>query len=114
MLNANMQRAGIAHYFEASLSTDVVHQFKPAPAAYQLAADRLNLPKSDIGYAAFAGWDALGAAWFGYPTAWINRLGVSAEALPASFISGTDMECVLALTNRRNGREPSGLHGKFG
>jgi len=31
--------------------------------------------------AAFAGWDAAGAKWFGYPTFWVNRLGAPVEEL---------------------------------
>ncbi len=30
---------------------------------------------------AFAGWDAAGAKWFGYPTFWVNRAGASREEL---------------------------------
>jgi 2-haloacid dehalogenase len=30
---------------------------------------------------AHAGWDAAGAKWFGYPTYWINRLGLTPEEL---------------------------------
>jgi 2-haloacid dehalogenase len=30
---------------------------------------------------AFAGWDAVGAKSFGYPTFWVNRLGLPPEEL---------------------------------
>jgi 2-haloacid dehalogenase len=30
---------------------------------------------------AFAGWDAAGAKWFGYPTFWVNRLNLPGEEL---------------------------------
>ncbi|MEO8406190.1 MAG: hypothetical protein ABI480_16395, partial [Chitinophagaceae bacterium] len=32
-----------------------------------------KLKKSEIGFVAFAGWDAAGAKSFGYPTYWLNR-----------------------------------------
>jgi hypothetical protein len=42
---------------------------KPAPDAYALAMRTLGLREQEIGFAAFAAWDAAGASWFGYPTA---------------------------------------------
>jgi 2-haloacid dehalogenase len=97
-LRANMRNAGIEAYFEPPMSTDRVRQFKPAPAAYQMAIDAFGLAKDTIGFAAFGGWDAAGATWFGYPTVWVNRLGVPAERLePAPAIVSRDMDGVLAL-----------------
>lgn len=97
-LGANMQRNGIAGLFEPPLSTDRVRKFKPAPQAYAMAIDALGLPREQIGFAAFGGWDAIGATWFGYRTAWVNRAGAPAEPLgvePAFTSRG--MESVLAL-----------------
>jgi 2-haloacid dehalogenase len=98
MLTANMRNAGIAAFFEPPLSTDRVRQFKPAPAAYQMALHAFGLPREAIGFAAFGGWDAAGAGWFGFRTAWINRLGVPAETIgPQPEIVSTTMDGVLAL-----------------
>lgn len=80
-LNANMERNGIKHYFEHPLSTDSVKRFKPAPTAYAMALDAFSLPKDQIGFAAFGGWDAIGASWFGYRTAWINRTNAPLDPL---------------------------------
>jgi len=33
----------------------------------------LHLKREEIVFVAFAGWDAAGAKWFGYPTFWANR-----------------------------------------
>ncbi|MFM9936074.1 MAG: haloacid dehalogenase type II [Novosphingobium sp.] len=97
-LRANMARNGIAELFEQVLSTDRVRQFKPARAAYAMAPDAFGLPKSRIGFAAFGGWDAAGAAWFGYRTAWVNRLGVPREPIePGPSITAPGMDAVLAL-----------------
>ncbi len=54
--------------FEQVLSVDRLRTFKPRPRAYQAAIDALGLPSQQIGYVAYAGWDAAGAKWFGYPT----------------------------------------------
>ncbi len=97
-LNANMSANGIAGYFEAPLSTDAVGRFKPAPEAYAMALRAFGLPRAHIGFAAFGGWDAAGATWFGYRTAWVNRFDLPVEPLdtrPA--ITSRGMEGVLAL-----------------
>ena len=60
------------------MSTDRAHTFKPDPRAYQVGIDTLRLPRDQIVFAAFAGWDAAGAKRFGYPTFWVNRM----QALP--------------------------------
>jgi len=97
-LRANMERNGIEHLFEAVLSTDRVRAFKPAPRAYHMAMDALGLPRAGIGFAAFGGWDAVGATWFGYRTAWVNRAGAPAEPLDAKpAFASRGMESVLAL-----------------
>jgi 2-haloacid dehalogenase len=81
MLNANIVSAGLEGTFEAVLSTDQERSYKPAPRAYKMALDALGLQREDILIAPFAGWDAAGAKWFGYPTFWVNRLDLPAERL---------------------------------
>jgi len=41
----------------------------------------LGLRKEEIVFAAFGGWDAVGAKWFGYPTFWVNRAHVARKSL---------------------------------
>ena len=48
-----------------------------------MAVDAFRIPKEQIAFAAFAGWDAAGAKWFGYRTFWVNRAGQPAEVLGA-------------------------------
>lgn len=81
MLRANADRAGLTPLFDALVSTDSNHTYKPDPRAYQLGVDRLNVDKRDIVFAAFGGWDAAGAKSFGYPTVWVNRLNQPLERL---------------------------------
>lgn len=98
-LGSSLRQNGIAHQFAHVLSTDRVKKFKPAPEAYAMAISSLRLRRDEIGFAAFAGWDAAGATWFGYRTAWINRsraLPEQAHARPAIVSDG--MDGVLALT----------------
>jgi 2-haloacid dehalogenase len=84
MLEAGIRNSGLDGMFEQLLTTDEVKQFKPAPRAYQLAVDALGLKREAIAFAAFAGWDASGAKWFGFPTVWVNRLNAPTEELSVS------------------------------
>ena len=81
MLRANAERAGLTTFFEALVSTDANHIYKPDPRAYQLGVERLKLPKREIVFAAFGGWDAAGAKSFGYRTVWVNRSNQPLEQL---------------------------------
>src|SRR5262245_39707043 len=53
MQRSNAETAGIAGLFDALISTDGNHTFKPDPRAYRLGVDRLHLAKEDIVFAAF-------------------------------------------------------------
>jgi len=81
MLNSCAKNAGLEGYFEHLLSTDIVKANKPNPAAYQMAINSFKLKKQEIAFAAFAGWDAVGAKWFGYPTYWVNRQNLPLDEL---------------------------------
>jgi 2-haloacid dehalogenase len=83
MLDAAVKNSGLEGFFEPHLSTDKVGAFKPDPRAYQMGPDAFRLRKEQIAFAAFAGWDAAGAKWFGYPTFWVNRLNTPVEELGA-------------------------------
>jgi len=81
MLRANAQHAHLTGLFEALVSTDESHIFKPDPRAYRLGIDRLHAAKEEVVFAAFGGWDAAGAKLFGYPTVWVNRFNQPGEQL---------------------------------
>jgi 2-haloacid dehalogenase len=81
MLRSNAESAGMLGLFDALVSTDANHTYKPDPRAYRLGMDRLHLAKDEIVFAAFGGWDAAGAKDFGYPTVWVNRFDQPAEEL---------------------------------
>jgi 2-haloacid dehalogenase len=81
MLDAAVKNSGLEGFFEPHLSTDRVKAFKPDPRAYQMGVDAFKLEKTETVFAAFAGWDACGAKWFGYPTFWVNRLNMPVEEL---------------------------------
>jgi 2-haloacid dehalogenase len=81
MLEAGIENSSLQGIFEHVLSTDQLRTYKPDPRAYQLAMDAFRLAREEILFVAFAGWDAAGAKWFGYPTFWVNRLASPEEEL---------------------------------
>jgi 2-haloacid dehalogenase len=81
MLDQSVKNSGLEGIFDDHLSTDRVMAFKPDPQAYRMAINAFGLRKEEIAFAAFAGWDASGAKWFGYPTFWVNRAHAVTEEL---------------------------------
>ena len=84
MLKTATRNSELDFYLEEPLSTDLVKAYKPDPRAYAMALDAFKLPKEEIAFVAFAGWDAVGAKRFGYSTYWANRMGLPEENLDAS------------------------------
>lgn len=83
MLNAGVDAAGLGDILDAVLSVEDVGVFKPDPRVYQLAVDRLGIAPAEICFMSSNGWDAVGAAAFGFRVVWINRYKQPAEQLPA-------------------------------
>ncbi len=81
IMDAAVKNSALEGLLEPHLSTDQVKAFKPDPRAYQMGVDAFGLKKEEIAFAAFAGWDAAGAKWFGYPTFWVNRMNMPVEEL---------------------------------
>ena len=98
MLEPALAKAKLRGLFSHVISTDRVRSYKPARHAYQLGVNTLGLERNEILFVAFAGWDVAGAAWFGYPTYWLNRLGSVTEELDAAPVgTGTDLQSLLAF-----------------
>jgi 2-haloacid dehalogenase len=103
MMVANIKSASLEGIFEFSLSTDRVQVYKPNPKAYQMGLDAFGLAKSEVLFAASAGWDSVGATWFGYPTVWVNRLMMPAEHIgQPPLLETTNMGGLLQLAVLNN------------
>jgi 2-haloacid dehalogenase len=83
MLDIAVKSAGMTGLFDHILSVEAVKKYKTAPEAYQLGPDAFKLPTREILFVSSNCWDAIGAAWFGYTTFWINRSGQPLEELGA-------------------------------
>lgn len=95
MLASALGRADLASRLDAVLSVEAVGIFKPAPSVYRLVCDRFGAAPSQVLFVSANGWDAAGAASFGFDVAWLNREGAMPERLPhgpsAVFQSLTDV-----------------------
>lgn len=73
MLESMVDHADLGDLITDTISADEVEQFKPAPALYEHAADRIGTPIENICFVA-AGWfDVPGAIHAGMQGVWINR-----------------------------------------
>lgn len=73
MLKPLVENTPFADKIDALISADEVKQYKPTPAAYNLALEKLNLKREEILFMSSNTWDIVGAKSFGFHTAWINR-----------------------------------------
>lgn len=88
-----VQRSGQAERFAHLISVDAVRCFKPRRPVYELAERQLGLDRSRILFVSSNAWDATGAAYFGYPTCWVNRSGGTFEEMgqrPCLTVHGLD------------------------
>jgi 2-haloacid dehalogenase len=84
MVAAAVKHAGIGSILDHVLTVEEVGVFKPAPAVYQLAVDRLGVPKAAIAFQSSNAWDIHAASAFGLRTVWCNRSGQKRERLPGA------------------------------
>ena len=97
-----MRNAGLAGFFESSLSVEEVGLYKPHAHVYRWAARRVGVDVSGCLLVAAHGWDVAGASWAGMRTAFVARPGQQAfppgpaiditvpslEGLPGALLEG--------------------------
>ena len=67
--------AGLRDHFEQVISADEVQCFKPAPAIYQHAADRLGVAPGQVRLVSAQHWDVTGALQAGCAAVFVARPG---------------------------------------
>ncbi|MCB5200050.1 haloacid dehalogenase type II [Loktanella sp. TSTF-M6] len=70
-----MEKAGIAHFFEAHYSVQSVGKFKPHPDCYRLVSESLDVHIASLCLVAAHLWDTMGAQGAGASGAFITRTG---------------------------------------
>ena len=71
MLVSAVKNAGLDDAIDAIYSVDRRTSSSPHPSVYQIAVDELKIPAPRISFQSANGWDAHGAAAFGFRVAWI-------------------------------------------
>jgi 2-haloacid dehalogenase len=98
MLAVAVKSAGFEPFLDHLLSVNVVQRYKTDPAAYALGPQALGLAARQILFVSSNGWDAIGAAWHGYTTLWVNRQGLPLDQLDTEPTRiGTSLRDVLGF-----------------
>jgi 2-haloacid dehalogenase len=82
MLQSAVTAAGIGELIEACLSVEPVGAYKPLPRTYDLVEAATAVQRDRVLFVSSNGWDAAGAAHFGFTAVWVNRLGLPVDRLP--------------------------------
>lgn len=83
MLRGAVESAGIGHLLDAVLSVEEVGVYKPHDLVYEMVESRFICERGEVLFVSSNGWDAAGAANYGYQTAWVNRTGEPMDRLYA-------------------------------
>ena len=83
MLEGAVEFAGVGDALDAVLSVEVVGIFKPARAVYDMVGAHFGTDPGEVLFVSSNGWDAAGAAQYGFTTVWVNRAGEPMDRLPA-------------------------------
>ncbi len=83
MLDGAVQFADVGGVLDAVLSVEDVGIFKPARAVYDMVGNHFGTDPAEVLFVSSNGWDAAGAAQYGFTTVWVNRAGEPMDRLPA-------------------------------
>ncbi|PUB12142.1 haloacid dehalogenase type II [Yoonia sediminilitoris] len=84
MLEGAVNSAALGPLLDAVLSVEDVQVFKPHHSVYDLVGDHFQCAKTEVLFVSSNGWDAAGAAGYGFQTAWVNRAGEPMDRLYAT------------------------------
>ena len=66
------------------LSVEEVGVFKPHDRVYGMVEAAFGCARDEVLFVSSNGWDAAGAAGFGFRTVWVNRAGLPVDRLYAA------------------------------
>jgi 2-haloacid dehalogenase len=82
MLEGAVDRAELNDLLDDVLSVESVGVFKPHSSVYELVGKTFGCTPKEVLFVSSNGWDAAGAAGFGFQTVWVNRAGEPMDRLP--------------------------------
>ena len=81
MLEIAVKSAGLSDVLDHVISVDTIRKYKTHPDAYALGSNATGLQSKQMLFVSSNGWDAVGAAWAGYRTLWVNRNNLPQEEI---------------------------------
>lgn len=97
MLTAAVDAAGIGGDLDAVLSVDVIRLYKPRPEVYALVTERFEVAPGEVVFVSSNRWDVMGAASFGFRTAWVNRANMAEEYGPEPDAVLADLDGLVTM-----------------
>lgn len=82
MLDGAVKFAEVDGVLDAVLSVEDVGIFKPARAVYDMVGNHFGTSPEEVLFVSSNGWDAAGAAQYGFTTVWVNRANEPLDRLP--------------------------------
>lgn len=83
MLMGAVRSAGLEEVLDATMSVESVGVFKPHAKVYDMVGAHFGCADDEVLFVSSNGWDAAGAAGYGFQTAWVNRAGEPQDRLYA-------------------------------
>jgi len=83
MLAGAVDSAGLGEFISANLTVETVGVFKPHASVYDLVEAHYDCARDEVLFVSSNGWDAAGAAGYGFQTAWVDRAGEPLDRLYA-------------------------------
>ena len=83
MLRDAVRSAGLGELLADVLSVDAIGVYKPDARVYDMVGERFGCARDQVLFVSSNGWDAAGAAGYGFVTVWANRKGDPVDRLPA-------------------------------
>lgn len=83
MLDGAVKSAGLFELLDVSLSVESVGVFKPNAKVYDMVEAHFGCARDEVLFVSSNGWDAAGAAGYGFQTVWVNRAGEPIDRLYA-------------------------------
>jgi len=82
MLKNGVSKTGIELLIDKLFSVDEIEIYKPHPAVYQMALNKLEVSKEELVFFSSNQWDVSGASHFGFDSVWVNQYEETKEKLP--------------------------------
>lgn len=84
MLDGAVSSAGLEELLDVTLSVESVGVFKPHEKVYDLVGAHFQCARDEVLFVSSNGWDAAGAAGYGFQTVWVNRASEPQDRLYAA------------------------------